>query len=288
MLLINIQVYMKIRNEKIINKLKKSNPSPVIDEKIVIGLEDWQSELDLNLSHTQQIKKIINKYLTLIGFVFLINFFCMYFFGIAIEISDFDLIFFLLTVVLIWLVGDILLRLQIKNIFNSSIPLDQKVEAVANRNLFKGWQLYLILTAIVISTIGFAFSVISLTFEDVDLDSVYFNYSLIFFILSITLVGLVKDAETLTFVVFFFIGALCYTATNWMIEEYDINSDYDSFYLFVTEDVLGLNIEASVDDQYINNSENLEQNSINKPKPVDHERLYEQYLKELQENNAKH
>lgn len=241
---------MTIRNEKIINKLKKTNTvkqtSSAVDDSVVITSDEWKSELGVSLSYKEIVQKVVNKSIAFIGFCLLINVFSLYFFDIGIDITDFDFMFFLFSVIGIYTAGDILLKLQIKKVFDSNIDLENRLEAIMTRKIFTGWQLKFIWIGIVIATIGFLFSFTSLIFNDFDLDSSYFNSTLLFFVLASSLIGLIKIGETLTFVVFFILSGISYTVTNWLFDEYHINQYHSSFYSFIVEEVLGIEPEEPV------------------------------------------
>lgn len=240
---------MKIRNDRIINKLKKSK-TPVInsnepDNSVTITEEEWRSELGVSQSNSEIVKRVLNKSIAFVGCCFFINFFALYFFDIGLEITDFDLMFFLFSVLAIYSVGDILLQLQVKKVFESDKSLDDRMEALVTRKIFTGWQLQLIWAGIVLSILGFIFNFISLVYNDFDLDSNNFNASILCFVLASSLIGLIRIGETLTFVVFFFLSCFCYSITNWLIDEYGINKNHTTFYSFVADTVFGIEIENS-------------------------------------------
>jgi hypothetical protein len=238
---------MTIRNEKIINKLKKSKtnqqtPSE-LNDSVVITADEWRDELGVSSSNKEIVQKVLHKSAAFIGCCLIINTFALYFFDLGIDTSDFDFMFFLFSVIAIYTAGDVLLQLQIKKVFESDMDFDNKIEALMTRKIFIGWHLKLIWLGIFIATVGFLFSFISLVFNDFDLDSNYFNSTLLFFVLASSLIGLIKIGETFTFVVFFILSGISYTVTNWLFDEYHVNEYHHSLYSFIAEEVLGFEQE---------------------------------------------
>lgn len=234
---------MTIRNEKIINKLKKAKPihqtSSKLNDSVVITADEWRDELGVSSSNKEIVQKVLHKSASFIGCCLIINTFSLYFFDLGIDTSDFDFMFFLFSVIAIYTAGDILLQLQIKKVFESKMEFDSKIEALLTRKIFNGWYLKFIWIGIFIATVGFLFSFTSLVFNDFDLDSNYFNSTLLFFVLASSLIGLIKIGETFTFVVFFILSGISYTVTNWLFDEYHVNEYHSTLYSFIAEEVLG-------------------------------------------------
>lgn len=246
---------MKIRNDKIINKLKKTNNTHAQTEhsnnSVVITEEEWRSELGVSESNNEIIKRIVNKSIALVGCCFLINFFSLYFFDVALDITDFDLMFFLFSVLAIYTAGNVVLHLQIKKVFESNLSLDDRMEALVTRKLFTGWQLKLIWVSIVLSILGFMFNFISLAYNEFDIDSNNFDDAILCFVLASSLISLIKIGEALILVGFFFLSCFCYSTTNWLIDEYGINEEHTTFYSFVAEELLGIETaEPAYDPDY--------------------------------------
>lgn len=265
---------MKIRNDRIINKLKKTkvaitNPAQT-DNSVTITEEEWRAELGVSQSNSEIVKKVVNKSITFVGCCFFINFFVLYFFDIGIDITDFELMFFLFSVLAIYSAGDILLHLQIKKVFESDMHFDDRMEALLTRKIFTGWQLYLIWAGIILSTLGFIFNLISLTYNDFDVYSNNFDAFILCFVLASSLIGLIRIGETLTFVVFFFITCFCYSITNWFIDEYGINQKHKTFYSFVADTVFDIEIENSTYDQDYHSDLNNEKDDDSENEKLDY------------------
>lgn len=210
---------MKIRNEKVINKLKR-NKEDKINQAIQLReeIQELNQAFELDSSISSYLGKMINKAASIIGLVFVLNFAAIYFFDVGIDITDYEYIFFLFSLLAISIVGEIIYSLQLRKVMSSSLSLDEKLDAVTNRKLFKGWAFLLVILGILISLGGALYNFIFLLDDYYSFDDGYFFNVILYVIMFVTLYAYIKEGILFPAIIIVVLAGLIMTSNSYLID----------------------------------------------------------------------
>lgn len=213
---------MKIRNERVINKLTKNatdtiTPEQQLKEEIK-EIKELNESFELNTSISSYLSKMVTKATSIIGLVFILNFVALYFFDVGLEITDYDSIFFLFSLLAISIIGEIIYSLQLRRVMSSSLSVDDKLAAVKNRKLFKVFAFVLVLVGIVISLIGDLYNFIYFVDDYSSFEDGYFFNIVLYIIVFVTLYDYIKEGLLFPAIIIVVLAGLVMTSYSYLID----------------------------------------------------------------------
>ena len=148
MYLINIQLYMKIRNENIINKFKKSEHIPKQEDKYEeIKLKTYE-KLKADLCPIDDVSEMINSWFFLsfgiIGFIVFLDIFFSFFSGRTEFNIDLSTMIYVIASILILVASEFFMCYLNSKITKSDLSLDEKINRLDNNILVSGFNLRLV------------------------------------------------------------------------------------------------------------------------------------------------
>lgn len=210
---------MKIRNERVINKLTKNATDTITPEQqLKEEIKELNEAFELDTSISSYLSKMLSKATSIIGLAFILNFAAVYFFDVGIEVTDYDSIFFLFTLLAISLIGEIIYSLQLRRVMSSSLSVDEKLDAVKNRKLFKGFSFVLVLVGIVISLIGALYNFIYFIDDYSSFEDGYFFNIILYVIIFVTLYEYIKEGLLFPAIIIVVLAGLVMTSDSYLID----------------------------------------------------------------------
>jgi hypothetical protein len=210
---------MKIRNERVIKKLTKNATDTITPEQqLKEEIKELNEAFELDTSISSYLSKMLSKATSIIGLAFILNFAALYFFDVGIEVTDYDSIFFLFSLLAISIIGEIIYSLQLRRVMSSSLSVDEKLDAVKNKKLFKGFSFFLVLVGIVISLIGALYNFIYFIDDYSSFEDGYFFNIILYVIIFVTLYEYIKEGLLFPAIIIVVLAGLVMTYDSYLID----------------------------------------------------------------------
>lgn len=233
---------MKIRNEKIINKLKRNketikSPTAILADDV--ELEALKEDTLTNLTNNDYYTVLFGIFLACTGIAALGNFLLLYFFDVGVSFYDSDIIFAVLGSIIVYGIASMINRFAIRDLLYSDKSFKEKMFLMEKHHFIKGWKRSLVYCAIFALSILFAYLGISLMFVDGEQSTV--AYMVFLYAVIMALYEIIKPDKNIPYFTFILLMGFIYLLAQWFITENEIDDYYDSLNDYIFYDVLGIN-----------------------------------------------
>jgi hypothetical protein len=268
---------MKIRNQKIVNKLRRSKEtikSPTAISAEDRELETLKEETLTNMPNDDYYYTLLGIFLSLTGIAALGNFLLMYFFDVGVSFYDSDIIFAVLGSIIVYGIASIINRFAIRDLLYSDKSLEEKKFLLEQHNFIKGWKRSLVYCAIAIFSILFAYLGVSLMFVDGEQSTV--AYMVFLYAVIMALFEIIKPDKDIPYFTFILLMGFIYLLAQWFITENEIDEYYDNLTDYVSYDLLG--IQETYTAKTMDNNELQENNKIPENKFLEQCKTYDGFI----------
>lgn len=232
---------MKIRNQKIVNKLRRiketiKSPTAILADNT--ELENLKEETLSNMPNDDYYYTLLGIFLSLTGIAALGNFLLMYFFDVGVSFYDSDIIFAVLGSFIVYGIASMINRFAIRDLLYSDKSLEEKKFLLEQHNFIKGWKRFLVYCSIASLSLLFSYLSISLIFMDGD--PVTVAYMVFLYAVIMSLYEIIKPDKDIPYFIFILVMGATFLLAEWFIKENEIDEYYDSITDYVSYDLLGI------------------------------------------------
>ena len=232
---------MKIRNQKIVNKLrriKETIKSPTAISAEDSELKTLKEETLTNLPNDDYYYTLLGIFLSLTGIAALGNFLLMYFFDVGVSFYDSDIIFAVLGSFIVYGIASMINRFAIRDLLYGDKSLEEKKFLLEQHNFIKGWKRFLVYCSIASLSLLFSYLSISLIFMDGD--PVTVAYMVFLYAVIMSLYEIIKPDKDIPYFIFILVMGAIFLLAQWFITENEIDEYYDILTEYVSYDLLGI------------------------------------------------